>query len=160
MADNTLFRDEELHKLASTLKDRLNFYGNRDFNLPLEYSETDINIPLVKNYFVTDQLTVPVINYPIIRVFNNTARIRKDTAKARRNITVTYELVLPHQELYQAIAYKICKYMTSILNDMETLTGIPIEDDLFVFNMRTSRVELENALISLIDTNITIRSGI
>ena len=116
--------------------------------------------PLVHKAVVTDQLNIPVTSYPLIRVYNELARIPKDSAKARRVIRIHYELVLPNQATYQAIAWNICKYLTSIINDSETSTRIPVEEGERVWRMSTSRVDLQNTLISIIDTQITIRSGI
>lgn len=116
MADTKLFfEDDIVRKILLILKDRLNYYGQKDFKINLVNGIRDF-----------DTYNVPLTEFPLLKVFRISDSFKPDTAKKISTIKIEYCLSYPNQENLSSVCNNINKYIHHIINSLESQINLSI----------------------------------
>jgi hypothetical protein len=116
MADATIFfKDDVIRNTILILKERLNYYGQKDFGFDI--------VNGIRDY---DTYNVPLTEFPLLKVFRISDTFKPDNAKKVSTIKIEYCLSYPTQENLSSICNNINKYIHHIINSLETHLNLSI----------------------------------
>lgn len=116
MADTKVFFEDDLvRKILLILKDRLNYYGQKDFRINLVNGIRDF-----------DTYNVPLTEFPLLKVFRTSDIFKPDTAKKISTIKIEYCLSYPNQENLSSVCNNINRYIHHIINSLESQINLSI----------------------------------
>lgn len=116
MADTKLFFDDDVvRKILLILKERLNYYGQRDFKINLVNGIRDF-----------DTYNIALTEFPVLKVFRISDTFKADTAKKISTIKIEYCLSYPNQENLSSVCNNINKYIHAVINSLETQINLSI----------------------------------
>ena len=116
MADTKLFfEDDIVRKILLILKERLNYYGQKDFSINLVNGIRDF-----------DTYNVPLTEFPLLKVFRISDSFKPDTAKKISTIKIEYCLSYPNQENLSSVCNNINRYIHHIINSLESQINLSI----------------------------------
>ena len=116
MADTKVFfEDDIVRKILLILKDRLNYYGQKDFRINLVNGIRDF-----------DTYNVPLTEFPLLKVYRTSDIFKPDTAKKISTIKIEYCLSYPNQENLSSVCNNINKYIHHVINSLESQINLSI----------------------------------
>jgi hypothetical protein len=116
MSNQTLFfKDDVIRKTLLILKERLNYYGQKDFGFDI--------VNGIRDY---DTFNVPLTEFPLLKVFRISDTFKPDNAKKNSTIKIEYCLSYPTQENLSSICNNINKYIHHIINSLESHLNLSI----------------------------------
>lgn len=116
MADTKLFFDDDVvRKILLILKERLNYYGQRDFKINLVNGIRDF-----------DTYNIALTEFPVLKVFRVSDTFKAETAKKISTIKIEYCLSYPNQENLSSVCNNINKYIHAVINSLETQINLSI----------------------------------
>lgn len=109
------FEDDVVRKILLILKERLNYYGQKDFKINLVNGIRDF-----------DTYNVPLTEFPLLKVYRVTDIFKPDIAKKISIIKIEYCLSYPNQENLSSVCNNINKYIHHVINSLETQINLSI----------------------------------